>query len=88
LLRAFCNHHRHLCSLHAAVDLIGVRHPLHKLMRRRAEGQQMSEYFVAFLRKTPPFIGRRLVQGRSNSLCLGLSAKLLGWYKTLLRSRL
>src|ERR1700691_6190473 len=39
LLRSLCNHHGHLRVLDATVDLVGVRHPLHQLLRRWPEGQ-------------------------------------------------
>ena len=79
LLRALRNHHRHLGILDAAVDLVGVRHPLDQLLGRGAEGQQMGEDFLRRLgEKLALLIRGRLVERRGNGLGFGTAAQLLG----------
>jgi hypothetical protein len=79
LLRALGDHRRHLGILDATVDLVGVGHPLDKLLGRGAEGQQMSEYLLRRLRKELAlFVRGRLVERGRNRLGLGTAAQLLG----------
>src|SRR5580692_137056 len=65
------------CSFYPSVDLLGVRHPLHQLLWRRAVGHQEGEDLLGGLdEKFTLLVLRRLEEGHRQSFRLGASAEL------------
>ena len=79
LLRTLGDHRRHLGILYAAVDLVGVGHPLDKFLGRWAKGQQMGEDLLRrFGKELTLLVCGRLIERGRNRLGLGAAAQLLG----------